>query len=801
MADFDGLISPSPDWADVPSLAKEAVALGGSNGAGAMNAQAVALTKRTNYLINYSIQISPVTGRAGLATSSPLGRFQIGDATVNPDNKIVLGKAQASSESNLPAIGHTSNGVGNDLSLASTSASGSVKIFTGASTNSAEIGTGSNSEKFRVESSGYVTANGPAARIAVSPATATNNAFAQFTNTGGIGYVGLDNAAGALTGSVYGLGVWHSGNYHIRFGTNNILRAYFSQDGIFNKIVSSSNGSETVGIRFTDGTSNLGSIRSFSNGSNNQQVRVYSSNAGSETIAASFIENGDTRIHNRLGISDAPSTAWASAYSTIQLKTHSSIYSNGAAITGIGSNYYVNGSNASIFTKADYATAYEQQSGTHNWFRSSAVGAIGGTASWIKSMSISASGNVCVGSDVATQKFDVVDSADTAAIIRTTGTTNSAFLSLSSGNGTTSGRYSYLNFVNNDTNAQSWRVGTYGDNTFVVRDHKAGSIRFRVDTSGWTGFYMGGSTVFVGSGLLTNGTTNDSTIRWDATGSLRISKSTTTVAQFNASGDLEMMTTGSIKVPSGTTAQRPATPQEGMIRKNDTTKVVEAYSGGGWTYLQGGFVKRSEFTTSGTFIPDPATRCFVYEIYGAGGGGGAAAPTAANEHSCGDPGQHGNAIIGFVPRTTAISGVSYTVTIGAGGTAGTQSANGGNGGSTSITSTTGPSSITVNGGNGGTTRGVTPLATTIVRNSVFLGADNSDAGSGHFANTVWSRPKSQQFNALITPENGYVWVNLRPSNIENAGSGGLPGSNYPSSASWNNGDPGGSGKVVIYEYS
>lgn len=48
MADFDGVIDPEESWADVPQLSTYALARGGVDGP--MNAQAVALTKRTKFL-------------------------------------------------------------------------------------------------------------------------------------------------------------------------------------------------------------------------------------------------------------------------------------------------------------------------------------------------------------------------------------------------------------------------------------------------------------------------------------------------------------------------------------------------------------------------------------------------------------------------------------------------------------------------------------------------------------------------------------------------------------------------------
>ena len=43
--------------------------------------------------------------------------------------------------------------------------------------------------------------------------------------------------------------------------------------------------------------------------------------------------------------------------------------------------------------------------------------------------------------------------------------------------------------------------------------------------------------------------------------------------------------TDAIELPSGTTAQRPTSPVEGMIRENTTKNVVEVYDGTGWVTL------------------------------------------------------------------------------------------------------------------------------------------------------------------------------------------------------------------------
>jgi len=114
---------------------------------------ATALTLQTANTTAVTIDTSQ---NVGIGTASPTAKAQIGDATVVSTNRLVFGKAQTASEGNLPAIGQQSAGTGNDLALASTSTSGAVRFYTGVSTNSGEIGTGSNAERMRIDSSGNV---------------------------------------------------------------------------------------------------------------------------------------------------------------------------------------------------------------------------------------------------------------------------------------------------------------------------------------------------------------------------------------------------------------------------------------------------------------------------------------------------------------------------------------------------------------------------------------------------------------------------------------------------------------------
>lgn len=120
-----------------------------------------------------------------------------------------------------------------------------------------------------------------------------------------------------------------------------------------------------------------------------------------------------------------------------------------------------------------------------------------------------------------------------------------------------------------------------------------------------------------------------STYLWNFENStLSLATNNTEYVKLTSTGDLLNLGTGATKLQEGTTAQRPASPQEGMIRKNSTLGVIEGYSGGGYVSLEAGrLIKVTEYTASpGTdqsFTLDPKTQYILVEMIGGGGSGGA----------------------------------------------------------------------------------------------------------------------------------------------------------------------------------
>jgi hypothetical protein len=143
-----------------------------------------------------------------------------------------------------------------------------------------------------------------------------------------------------------------------------------------------------------------------------------------------------------------------------------------------------------------------------------------------------------------------------------------------------------------------------------------------------------------------------------------------------AVSDQNNTSTGYFDLPSGTTAQRPASPNAGMMRYNSDTSTYEVYTSTGWQYLS---------STAYTYNVE-------YLVVAGGAGGGACESSAEKGGGGGGAGGYKTAT-GF----TLSQGTTYTVTVGGGGAGGAGgTTNTGSAGSNSVFST-----ITSTGGGGG----------------------------------------------------------------------------------------------------
>lgn len=221
-----------------------------------------------------------------------------------------------------------------------------------------------------------------------------------------------------------------------------------------------------------------------------------------------------------------------------------------------------------------------------------------------------------------------------------------------------------------------------------------------------------------------------------------------------------------LKLPTGTTAERPSNPEEGYTRFNTDNDIIEVYNGQGWSSLNGemhatvsGDVYTTEifqdskkfrvhvFTGNGTFTPNTAGEV-EYLIVAGGGAGG-------RHHGGGGGGG------GVLQGRTIVSQQSYSITVGNGGipTPGTGSSPNGNGGNGENSSAFG---LTAVGGGGG---------------GNYSSGDGADGGSGGGAQN-WTQGRT---GGAGTPGQGFAGGNSSGQQNDGGGGGGAgePGGQGP----------------------
>lgn len=217
------------------------------------------------------------------------------------------------------------------------------------------------------------------------------------------------------------------------------------------------------------------------------------------------------------------------------------------------------------------------------------------------------------------------------------------------------------------------------------------------------------------TGSITGNAGSDIVVTPAATRKLLVSGNSDVTGNTNVGGSLTVSAnsvfngTGALKIPVGTTAERPSSPLSGQIRFNSTTTDAEIYDGSIWKAVGGGPFDASggvittvdgykihTFTVSGFFTPS-LTKDGKVEVLVVGAGG-----AGSGFYPHGGGGGGGEVKTGFV--TIAIGTTPMTVTVGVGvsGT-GTSSSFGGitaNGGGAGSGYTGGTSGSGIAGGGG-----------------------------------------------------------------------------------------------------
>ena len=252
-----------------------------------------------------------------------------------------------------------------------------------------------------------------------------------------------------------------------------------------------------------------------------------------------------------VGIGVTPS-AWGSNFKSFEMGNAgygiTSAISSGIVYTF--QNTFNNGTNW-VYKTNGAASRFDVSSNGFIWNLASS-GTANAAITFTQAMTLDASGNLGIGTASPAFKLDVVSTGDMAGRFSTTGTANAASFYLSSGNGTTSGKYAYARFLNNDTNNQEWRLGTYGTDSFALYNAKASSYALTVDTSG---NLLVGTTSSPGTNLLS--IANSSTTGYGI--SVSCNSSNTTYRYFEgystsaSAQKIAIYTDGNVRIAVGST--------------------------------------------------------------------------------------------------------------------------------------------------------------------------------------------------------------------------------------------------------
>ena len=182
----------------------------------------------------------------------------------------------------------------------------------------------------------------------------------------------------------------------------------------------------------------------------------------------------------------------------------------------------------------------------------------------------------------------------------------------------------------------------------------------------------------------------------DGSNALRVTSAGAVMGTGSADRALRLSRTDAVKLPAGTTAQRPGAPEVGDIRYSSSLGGFEGYDVGGWRSIGKAPTRTVIASGSGTYTPPTGCRAIRVRGVGGGGGGGGADGQGASTAVA----SLGAAGAGWFDLTLSALAGSYSYAIGAGGTAGAATGgNGGNGGNTTFGD--GTDTATANGSTGG----------------------------------------------------------------------------------------------------
>jgi hypothetical protein len=125
------------------------------------------------------------------------------------------------------------------------------------------------------------------------------------------------------------------------------------------------------------------------NNTGNQGIIEFNTNDGT-----TYAERARIDSSGNLGLGVTPS-AWQSSMKALQIGS-TTFVRDGSSVSIFGNNYYTNSSVQNIYSTTNFATAYAQNGGQHQWYTAPS-GTAGNPITFTQAMTLDASGNLAVG--------------------------------------------------------------------------------------------------------------------------------------------------------------------------------------------------------------------------------------------------------------------------------------------------------------------------------------------------------------------------------------------------------------------
>lgn len=286
-------------------------------------------------------------GNIGINNTSPGTKLAIGDSTIDSSNVLTFGKRVAGSNSNLPVIGHHSDGSGSGIAICATSTDGKIHFFTG--NGSAGFGDGSNAERMRIDASGNICIGDnltPNRLLHLKKASST--AYSGGSDTADYNFLKIENTTDDKSA------------------------------GIFFAIGSNGEAAITA-TEVVDGNTDI-AFQNRGGGVRSEKLRLDS--------------------QGRLGVGVIPKAFHANNKDVIQGSSGYVILGRGTSSLNISQNFYYDSSDAGKYIANGAATLYNQSNGSHTFYNASS-GSADASASLVERFQIQSDGRVSIGAPAA----------------------------------------------------------------------------------------------------------------------------------------------------------------------------------------------------------------------------------------------------------------------------------------------------------------------------------------------------------------------------------------------------------------